>query len=88
MLEKVLKINIALGLHMRPAGNLAKIASSLSSEIKILYKDKIINAKSVLNIMSAAIKFGDEITIQVSGENEEEDIKVIVDAIENKTIGE
>ena len=64
MVEKTITIKNEAGLHMRPAGEFAKVATKCASDVKIIHKEKTINAKSVLNIMAAAIKCGDEITIQ------------------------
>lgn len=45
--------------------------------------DRRIVAKSILNIMAAAIKAGTEIEVQCEGETEEQDLKTIVDLIES-----
>ncbi len=83
MVEKSMIIKNEAGLHMRPAGEFAKVAAKCSSDVKIIHKDKTINAKSVLNIMAAGIKCQDEITIQCTGANEAEDLKVLVEAVES-----
>ncbi len=83
MVEKVMTIKNEAGLHMRPAGEFAKVATKCTSDVKIVHKEKSINAKSVLNIMAAGIKCGDEITIQCTGDNETEDLKTLVDAVES-----
>lgn len=83
MVEKKLTIKNEAGLHMRPAGEFAKIASKCASDVKIVHNEKAINPKSVLNIMAAGIKCGDEITIQCDGASEAEDLKVLVEAVEN-----
>lgn len=83
MVEKTISIKNEAGLHMRPAGEFAKIATKCSSDVKIVHNDKVINAKSVLNIMAAGIKCGNEITIQCSGDNEEQDLQTLVDAVES-----
>lgn len=83
MVEKVLNIKNEAGLHMRPAGEFTKIATKCNSEVSIIYKEKAINAKSILNIMSAAIKFGDEIIIRCEGETEEQDLEELVKAVES-----
>lgn len=83
MVEKTMTIKNEAGLHMRPAGEFAKTATKCTSDVKIVHKEKTINAKSVLNIMAAGIKCGDEITIQCTGDNEAEDLQVLVDAVES-----
>lgn len=71
------------GLHARPASELAKVASKCKSDIIIKVGEKNINPKSVLNLMAAAIRCGTEITVECTGETEEEDLKTIIDAIES-----
>ena len=69
MISKNLTVVNPSGLHLRPAG--------------IFYKEKEINAKSVLNVMAAGIKCGTEITLVCDGEDEEEAMKTISQAIES-----
>ena len=45
------------------------------------YDDTIANAKSVLSVLGACIKKGDEIELICEGEDEEEALKAMVDAI-------
>lgn len=45
--------------------------------------EKRLQAKSVLNLMSAAIKCGTEITVECDGEDEAEALKTVVEAIES-----
>ncbi len=80
--QKVTIINPS-GIHARPAGELAKVAKLCNSEVMLLVKDRALNAKSVLNLMAAAVRCGTEITIQCSGETEKEDLKRIVEAIKS-----
>ncbi len=83
MVSQNLVIKNASGIHARPAGELAKIAKFCESDTLILYKEKVINVKSVINIMAAGLRQGTEITVQCTGETEVEDLKTIVDAIES-----
>lgn len=71
------------GLHLRPAADLSKLASSMSSDITIVAGDRKVNPKSVLLLMSAAITKGTEIEIICDGENEKEDLQRLVEAIES-----
>ncbi len=83
MASKKVTIKNPSGLHARPASILAQAAGKCNSSTIILYGDKTIQAKSILNIMAAAIKTGSEIEIQCEGETEEEDLKTLVDLIES-----
>ncbi|MFI3231025.1 MAG: HPr family phosphocarrier protein [bacterium] len=83
MVEQTLTIENTAGLHMRPAGEFAKIATKCASDVKIVHKEKVLNAKSVLNIMAAGIKCGDAITIQCTGGSENEDLQTLVEAVKS-----
>lgn len=85
--ENVIVKNVS-GLHLRPAGMLAKIAAQCKADLRIIKPDGTqINPKSVLMLMSAGIVCGTEITVTSSGVSEQEDLKTIVDAI-NSGLGE
>lgn len=83
MVSQKVTIKNPSGLHARPASILAQTAGKCKSDTIILYQEKIIQAKSILNIMAAAIKSGSEIEVQCTGETEEEDLKTLVDLIES-----
>ena len=55
-----------MGLHMRPAGVMAKPCS-----VVIRCGTRSADAKSILNVMALAAKCGETVTIEVSGEDEE-----------------
>lgn len=83
MVSQKLVIQNASGIHARPAGILAKEAMKCSSNVTIVVGEKRVQAKSVLNLMAAAIKCGTEIELQCEGENEEADLKELVALIES-----
>ena len=70
------------GLHLRPAGNLCREAMKFKSVITFDYRGKTANAKSVLSVLGACIKAGDEITLICEGEDEEEALAALVKYIE------
>ena len=71
MLSKTITINNDEGLHMRPAGIVAKEMGKFVCDVSILFGDKKINAKSLINIISACIKKGAEVTFECDGDDEE-----------------
>lgn len=83
MLSKVLKITNPSGLHLRPAGVLSQTAMKFKSDIIIEKDGKRIIAKSVLNVMAAQIKSGDEITLICDGEDESLAMETLTTAIES-----
>lgn len=82
------KIIDPIGLHARPASELTKIASTFTSEIKIISNGKEGNAKSIMNIMALGIRKDNEITIEAIGSDAEEAIERIQsELIKLKLIG-
>lgn len=84
--EKVVVKNKS-GIHARPAGELAAVAKRCNSDVIILTGNKIVNPKSILNLMAATIHKGTEVTVQCSGDTEKEDLNLLIDAI-NSGLGE
>lgn len=77
-----------IGLHARPASELAKTASMFTSDVKIITNGKEGNAKSIMNVMALGIKNNDEITIEVSGLDEEQAVaKIRLELLNSKLIG-
>lgn len=81
MVKGKITVTNQFGLHMRPSIVLTKTASGLKSSIKIISGEKVIDPKSILNLLDAEIKKGSEITIICEGETEEADLQVLLDAI-------
>lgn len=71
------------GLHLRPAGNLCKEAMKFKSKITFEYRGNTANAKSVLSVLGACIKSGDEITLICEGEDEKEALDSLIAYIES-----
>ena len=82
MVSQKIKIMNPTGLHLRPAGNLCKEAMKFKSLITFEYRNNVANAKSVLSVLGACIKSGDEINLICDGEDEEEALASLVTAIE------
>ena len=84
MVSQKVKIKNPTGLHLRPAGVLCKNAIEYGSVITFKYGgENIANAKSVLSVLGACIKSGDEIELICEGEDEEKAFKEMVALIES-----
>ena len=70
------------GLHLRPAGILCKEALLYKSKISFKIRTTTANAKSVLSVLGACVKGGDEIELVCEGEDEEEALKHLVYILE------
>jgi phosphocarrier protein len=67
--SKITVIN-PLGLHARPAAKLVDCASRFSSDVKLNYQDKNIDAKSIMSVLMLAAPMGAELELNISGEDE------------------
>ncbi len=83
MINQKVKIVNPTGLHLRPAGIFCNTAGRFKSKVTFKYAgDSEANAKSVLSVLGACIKKGDEIELFCEGEDEEEALRAMVEAIE------
>lgn len=83
MVSQKIKITNPTGLHLRPAGNLCREAMKYKSRITFDYDGNQANAKSVLSVLGACIKSGNEITLICDGDDEEQALKELVSYIES-----
>ena len=83
MVSQKVVIKNPTGLHLRPAGNLCKEAMQYKSMITFTYRGNTANAKSVLSVLGACIKCGDEIEFICDGIDEAEALKALVNAVES-----
>ena len=84
MTEKMVTVVNPTGLHLRPAGMLCQTSMKFQSKILLLYKEKTINAKSVLNVMASGIKCGDEVTVHCEGPDEAAALEAVCQLIEQE----
>ena len=83
MVSQKIRIKNPTGLHLRPAGNLCKEAMKYQSSITFSFRDTTANVKSVLSVLGACVKSGDEIELICSGEDEQEALNALVRSIES-----
>ena len=83
MVSQKVVIKNPTGLHLRPAGVLCKEAMKYKALITFTFHEVSANAKSVLSVLGACVKEGDEVEFVCEGEDEDEALKNIIGAIEN-----
>ena len=71
------------GLHLRPAGNLCKEELKYKSMVTFNFNGGTANAKSVLSVLGACVKCGDEIELVCEGEDEEKALETLTSFIES-----
>ena len=81
MVSQKVTIKNPTGLHLRPAGNLCKEAMRFKCTITFSFRELTANAKSVLSVLGACVKCGDEIELVCEGADEQEALKALTDAI-------
>ncbi|HKL40996.1 MAG TPA: HPr family phosphocarrier protein [Clostridia bacterium] len=71
------------GIHARPASQIVNYAQKSPCEIFFIKDDNRYNAKSIMNIMGMGLKKGDEIFIEVTGEEKESVEEALLKLIES-----
>ena len=82
MVSRKIVIKNVSGLHLRPTGVLCNEAIKYKSSIKFHFGNTTSNAKSVLSVLGACVKEGDEITFECEGEDEDQALATMVKAVE------
>jgi len=83
MVSKKVVIRNWAGLHLRPTGILCKTAMQFDALITFTFENTTANAKSVLSVLGACVRSGDEIEIICDGADEEEALEAMVTAVES-----
>ena len=84
MIRHKVTITNPTGLHLRPAGIFCNVASRYKCKVEFVYDDNIsANAKSVLSVLGACVKSGDEIEFHCEGADETEALAAMVEAVES-----
>lgn len=83
MVSRDFVIKNEMGFHMRPANLFVSAMTEFSSDVFIIFDEKRINAKSIMNIMAVCIKCGSKITVECSGDDENEMLEKASELIES-----
>ena len=78
--KKTVKVKNRLGLHARPAAVIAKILQGYSSTVSISYRDQVVDARSIMNLLMLAIKKNSMIELEAIGEDAKEAIETLMAA--------
>ena len=83
MIKKQIEVKIPNGMEARPVALFVQVASQYESSIYIEYKDKSINAKSIMGMMGLGLTTGDRVTLIVDGADEEEAVNELENYLSN-----
>ena len=81
MVSKKVIITNPTGLHLRPAGLFCQTALEFKCKITFRHNNSESNAKSVLSVLGACVKCGDEIELTCEGKDEKEAMDALIAAI-------
>ncbi|WEG10928.1 phosphocarrier protein HPr [Pullulanibacillus sp. KACC 23026] len=88
MESKTFKVVSEAGIHARPATAIVNEANQYAAEIEITYKDKTVNLKSIMGVMSLGIAHGADITITAEGSDAKEAIEGLTDRLKSEGLAE
>ena len=83
MITRKVVVNSSMGLHLRPAGILCTKALDYDCRTEFTKGTTRANAKSVLSVLAACVKGGDELELSCDGPDEEAAMEALADLIEH-----
>lgn len=72
MFQQQFTIKNPTGLHARPAAKLVSLCKTIPEDIRLITSKGTVNPKNILGILTAGLKNGTTITVEVEGENEQQ----------------
>ncbi len=72
MIRRDITIELAKGLEARPVAIFVQVASQFDCSIIVEYRDKRVNAKSIMGMMSLGIAQGEKVTVVADGPDEKD----------------
>lgn len=83
MVSGSVTVNNPKGLHLRVAEVFCETALKYPCSVFIQSKNAKLNGKSILGVLGACVKQGDEIQIVCDGKEEEEALQALKELVEN-----
>ncbi len=83
MLSRNFTIKNRLGLHARAAAQLVQTANKFMSDVTVVKEDVEVNGKSIMGILLLAAPQGTDISVTVTGSDEEQAMSTIAELIED-----
>jgi len=81
--EKQVEIKLRTGLQARVAAMFVQEANRFTSDVFLKKDEKVVNAKSIMGLMSLALNRGTVITLIAEGSDEEEAVEALCAYVEN-----
>ena len=77
-MERTIRVTNASGIHASPSAQIVQTVMQYNSTVSLVYRDKVVDARSILGILSLGLNQGVEFVLRAEGE----DAAAILDALE------
>ena len=84
MVEKIVTVKNRAGIHARPAAIIAQTANKFACEVCVGRDDSVVNAKSIMGVITMAAGYNTVLTLRTEGPDESEAASAIVALFESK----
>jgi phosphocarrier protein HPr len=84
MIQQQLTIPNKLGLHTRAAAKLVDVAKKFESHIDLKFRDRIVDGKSIMGVITLGAQKGNVIEVIITGEDEAPAFEALAKLIEQK----
>lgn len=84
MTEKLLTVHNRAGIHARPAALISQTANKFTAEISIEKDSTVVNAKSIMGVITMAAGYNTILTLRADGPDEKQAVEEIFQLFESK----
>lgn len=84
MVEKILTVRNRAGIHARPAALIAQTANKFQSEILISKDEIVVNAKSIMGVITMAAGYNTNLVVRATGADEQAAVDAICNLFEKR----
>ena len=78
MIRRDITIELAKGLEARPVAVFVQVAGQYDCAIIVEYREKRVNAKSIMGMMTLGIDNGDDVIVTAEGPDEKEAVEKLL----------
>jgi phosphocarrier protein HPr len=84
MIQESITIQNQLGLHTRAAAKLVDIAKRYESKIELVFRNRMIDCKSIMNVITLGAQKDDVLQMIITGNDEQEARQAVLQLVNNK----
>jgi phosphocarrier protein HPr len=84
MIREQVIIQNKLGLHTRAAAKLVDAAKKFASRIELGYRDRIVDCKSIMGVITLGAQKDNVLDVIIQGEDEQEALAAIMKLVNDK----